>query len=170
MKQKRLITTLVCVGVLALIAVVFLPALALSSNCGGNSFALAACKEILLYEQQAKDSTNGPLNLDRLGDADRSQLFQFVTSHWTTGAGYWFRTNHTDNLPPRHIVAVCDTVYANVPPPTLWNHYRKNPAHAVGYSDGTVGLISPAEFGGLDRQNFISLTAMATNVAPSVHQ
>jgi hypothetical protein len=42
-----------------------------------------------------------------------------------------------------------------VPQPCLWNLFRQNPAHAVGYSDGSAGLISPEEYAALDLSRFI---------------
>jgi len=63
----------------------------------------------------------------------------------------------------REIVAVCPTLFSNMPQPILLNLYHKNPAHAVGYSDGTTGLISPKEFAGLNLSNFVSAADLATN-------
>ncbi len=54
----------------------------------------------------------------------------------------------------RQIITVCEREYDNVPKPTLWNFHHKNPAHAVGYSDGTTGLISPMEYTNLNLSMF----------------
>ena len=161
--SRGLISTIVCVGLLALVGAVLLPALARPSNCGGNSYALTACKQILIYDQWAKGTNGAMFDLARLEADDQTNLFRVVTSHWSPGAGYWLRTNRLEDKAVKQVVVVCDVCYSNVPQPTIWNFYRQNPAHAVGYLDGTVGLISPAEFKELDRQSFISLTDMATN-------
>jgi hypothetical protein len=63
----------------------------------------------------------------------------------------------------RLIVAICPREFDNVPEPILLNLYHKNPAHAVGYSDGTVGLISPTEFTNLNLNGFVSAASLATN-------
>src|SRR5262245_12255001 len=61
----------------------------------------------------------------------------------------------------RLIVAVCDTDFDNVPQPTLWNAYKRTPAHAVAYADGTRGLISPKQFRKLDLSGFIPAKELA---------
>jgi hypothetical protein len=63
----------------------------------------------------------------------------------------------------REIIAVCPILFSNVPQPILLNLYHKNPAHAVGYSDGTTGLISPKQFASLNLNNFVSAADLATN-------
>ena len=70
----------------------------------------------------------------------------------------WQNTNSK-----REIVIVCEKGFDNVPKPTIWNLYRKNRAHAVGYSDGTTGLISPEQFTNLSLIGFVSLSQLATN-------
>ncbi len=63
----------------------------------------------------------------------------------------------------REIVIVCQRRYDNVPTPAPWNLFHNTPAHAVGYSDGTTGLISPEEFDSLFIYGFTSLWSLATN-------
>jgi len=58
----------------------------------------------------------------------------------------------------RRILIVCDKAYTNGTSAFIndfVNRFWHAPlAHAVGYSDGTVGLISPAEFAALDLSHF----------------
>ncbi len=63
----------------------------------------------------------------------------------------------------REIVILCQRLYDNVPTPAPWNLFHNTPAHAVGYSDGTTGLISPAEFDSLFIYGLTSLWSLATN-------
>jgi hypothetical protein len=63
----------------------------------------------------------------------------------------------------REIVILSQRQFDNVPTPAPWNLFRRNPAHAVGYSDGTTGLISPAEFDSLVIDGLASLWSVATN-------
>ena len=163
--SRRLLSAIVCVGLLVLLGLVVLPALAPASNCGGNSYAKMACKQILIYEEWARGTNSSTFDLAKLEAVDRTNLFQVVTRHWTSGAGYWLRTNGFGNRTSKEVVVVCDTVYDNVPQPAVWNLYHRNPAHAVGYSDGTTGLIPPSEFKALDRRAFISLSTLATNIS-----
>ena len=76
----------------------------------------------------------------------------------------WFKTNVVwANTSRRDVIIVCEREYDNVPKPSIWNFYHKNPAHAVGYSDGTIGLITPGEFQALDLTGFVSAVNVATN-------
>lgn len=69
----------------------------------------------------------------------------------------------------RELVVVCVRQYDNVPTPAPWNLFYHRPAHAVGYSDGTTGLISPAEFDSLFIYGFTSLWSLATNSSSNFH-
>jgi len=163
--SRGFLSAIICVGMIVLMGAVVLPGLAPASNCGGNSYAMQACKQVLIYERWGRGTNGATFNLARLDAVDRTNLFRVVTSHWTSGAGYWLQTNGFSGGMAKQVVVVCDTIYDNVPQPTIWNLYRRNPAHAVGYSDETTGLISPAEFKALDRRAFISLSALATNIS-----
>jgi hypothetical protein len=59
-----------------------------------------------------------------------------------------------DPAAPRQIVVVCDRAFDNVPDYLLWPSPM---AHAVGYSTGESGLISPEEFKRLDLSGFVDL-------------
>ncbi|MFN3408390.1 MAG: hypothetical protein ACK45B_05320 [Limisphaerales bacterium] len=142
-----------------------LPALKPAANCGGNNYALAACRQIVIYRSSAFGA-GGTFDLTGLAPLDRTNLFSLATNSWTRGARFWMDTNGFKDALSRQIVVFCDVPHENVPPPTLWNGFRRNAAHAVAYSDGTVGLISPQEFERLDRQSFVCLTALATNFPP----
>ena len=164
--KRKLLTILVPLGFLSLFAALLLPGLARSSNCGGNSAALNVCREIRFYVQLATNTNDSVLDQSLLDSSDQTILFHVVSSYWTPDAGYWVRTNHLGESPQKKITVVCDVVYDNVPLPTLWNFYHRNPAHAVGFSDGTTGLISPADYARMDRTNFLNLTALAKNIQP----
>ncbi len=61
---------------------------------------------------------------------------------------------------PRNILAVCDTPFDNVPRRIFG---RAPLTHAVGYSDGSNGLISVQEFRRLDLSEFIDVKTVATD-------
>lgn len=158
--KRKILISFVCFGSLSLFAALLLPALARPSNCGRNSYALYACREIALHIQLAA-ATNGPvIDLSVIDYSDQTNLFRTANSHWTTGADYWVRTNNRVEMTQKQIIVVCDIAYDNVPQPTLWNFYHRNPAHAVGFSDGTTGLISPVEFTRMDHKSFLNLSAL----------
>ena len=80
------------------------------------------------------------------------------------GQDFSIRTNFIwGSTPTRQIVIVSARVYDNVPVPAPWNIFYRNAAHAVGYSDGTTGLISEAEFDSLNSFGLASLWSLATN-------
>jgi hypothetical protein len=155
--KKAILVWLLGITTLIVVASLTLPLLAQPSNCGGNSYALNACRQITFYASRLTPTTNWPSNLNDLDSIDRAYFFGLNQSHWTPDADYWIRTNAFAAATQRQIVVFCDQLYDNVPQPTIWNLFRHNPAHAVGYSDETGGLISRAEFEQLDRHNFASL-------------
>lgn len=160
---RRIRLLMICLGVFALLGAILLPAFTPASNCGGNSAAIDACRTIFTVTGWATNTNGSGLDLTQLDAVDRTNLLSAATTHWTPGAGYWLRTNGREPGAAKCIAVVCDATYSNVPQPTMWNFYRKTPAHAVAYSDGTFGLISPSEFQALHRNGFVSVTFMATN-------
>lgn len=143
-----------------LVGMILLP-LNSPSNCGGNSYALYACENYVTITHMAVD--DGKSVLSNLGEAEKSEAAKLAMSHWISGADFLVRTNFTSTKTSRIVAIVCEKSFGNVPQPTLWNFYRKNPAHAVGYSEGSAGLISPAEFKALDLTGFIHLSSLGTN-------
>lgn len=135
-----------------------LPLLAGSSNCGGNSAALAYSKMVLLSFQVAAGE-RGAFKPSVLSIEDRSDLARRMTRlrGWTGGATLLVRTNiqFTADSARRELVIVCDKQFGNVPKPTPLNLWRQNPSHAAGYSDGTVQLISLDAFRALNLSGFV---------------
>lgn len=159
--KKKTVIMIGLVLVVGLLAEMILPALTPASNCGGNSYALNACKHYVMVAVMAAD--DGKSDISKFGEAEKSEAAKLANDHWIGGAGFLVRSNlASTNMSPR-VVIVCEKSFDNVPQPTLWNFYRKNPAHAIGYSDGSTGLISPAEFKTLDLTGFVSLSNLATN-------
>jgi hypothetical protein len=135
-----------------LLAGLLLPALGKSTNCGGNSAALSVCKGVGLFFRLAQHDQGRPVGLHSMDSSTRLELLNYTDNSWTRSARYLVTTNVVDEAAsPPQIVVVCDRPYDNVPQPTIWNLHRRNPAHAVGYSDGSTGLLTPAEFGALNK-------------------
>lgn len=140
-----------------------LPLLAGSSNCGGNSAAQAQCRLIAIRAKvEASEGLFQPQQWSEYGKKEAGRL---SLRHWTPEATYLVRTNLTANAPAKTVVTVCDTKFENVPKPTIWNLYRKNPAHAVAYFDETMGLLTSEEFSKLDLTNFVNVTTLAPGLA-----
>jgi len=70
-----------------------------------------------------------------------------------------------DPTADKQIIVVCDRAYDNVPQRMFGRSPR---AHAVAYSTGDTGLISPEEFARLDLSGFMDLQTLAqtTRVEP----
>ncbi len=141
-----------------LAAKLFLPTLATTGKLRGNEFALFQCRWELANWKNA--NTNG-FNFEKLSKEDKRRaiiLLGLNMDAWTKTNFIWAKSE-TD----REIVIVCRKEFDNVPRPAWWNFYHKNPANAVGYSDGTAGLISPEQFTNLNLTGFVSLSNLATN-------
>ena len=132
-----------------------------TTNCGGNSVALSGCGEyVMAVLTCAADAPGKSFPVTNPSPELREQFAGIA--HRTAGihgAHYLVSTLPVfGKAPPiqrdpanRRILIVCDTSYRNVPQHLLW---QAPAAHAVGYSDGTTGLISPSEFAALDRSAF----------------
>jgi len=160
--KSKTTTTIAALVLIGLLAGIILPATK-RSNCGGNSYALFACEQYSFLAHLASDDGKSDFAISKLGDAEKSEAVKLAKSHWIGGADFLARTNFTNPTSGRLVIIVCEKPFDNVPQPNVWNFYRRNPAHAVGYSDGSSGLISLAEYSSLDLVNFISLSSIGTN-------
>jgi hypothetical protein len=138
------------------------------SNCGGNSAALAACKGYVTVLQLWAADHHG-LRF-RYGEADsetKQHLRSLPGAAWIRSARLLARLEdvRVDATADRRIIMVCDRPYDNVRRRIFG---RSAMAHAVAYSTGETGLISPQEFAGLDVTGFVDLQALAeaTKVGP----
>jgi hypothetical protein len=135
-----------------------LPALAPTKNLTGNRSALAMCD----WEMTAWKSyePNRPrFDFYKLSDDQKRRIIMFGLDQ-----DFLVRTNFAwGDAANREIVIVCARVYDNVPVPAPWTVFYRNPAHAVGYSDGTRGLISTEEFNNLFSYGLVPLWTLATN-------
>ncbi len=139
-----------------------------TSNCGGNSATMSSCCTIMLDLQLASENLGNQFNVGQLSQESKADITRSATNYWIVRGKILLRTNITTVGGSNQIMVVCDAAYDNVPQPTIWNHYKKNPAHAVGYSDGRVGLISPNEFKKLNLAEFVDASLLATNEAAKV--
>lgn len=149
---------LVIIFVLALLAAAMLPSLATTGKLHGNERALKNCELEMRIWKSAE--TNSPsFDFSKLSHEDTRRVLMLV---WTLDAqaktNFLWQTNKTKH----EIVIVCGKEFDNVPA-SFWTFYLKYPAHAVGYSDGTAGLISPEQFTNLNLTGFVSLSNLATN-------
>jgi hypothetical protein len=144
--------------VVAIFLFFYLPTLATSEKARGNRLAQLDCRMYLIAASSTKTNSSF-FEFSKLSKEERHRalclaiyLDLLVKTNFV-----WSGTSN------RLIVAVCPREFHNVPEPILFNLYHKNPAHAVGFSDGTVGLISPTEFTNLNLSGFVSAASLATN-------
>ena len=125
-----------------------------TTNCGGNSAALAQVAELALAARLgASQAPNHTFRFADFNPGEREELTSLARSGWLRHARFFVYAGPvTEQMAGTHrLIAVCDTPYRNVPEHWLW---QAPPTHAAGYGDGTKGLISPAEFAALDRSAF----------------
>jgi hypothetical protein len=122
------------------------------TNCGGNSAALWVCKTFLDCVASAARSRPG-LSLDALDWSEASHVFHngFVAEDEFLIAP----PRRLIDPSRRDVVIVCKTLYGNSPRPSFRNLCLRHWAHAVGYSNGEVELVSPAQYAELDLSGFV---------------
>jgi hypothetical protein len=129
-----------------------------TSNCGGNSAARSVCINVALESVVIAGDSNDIVDLNRVTPKNQEQLARMTATIWTPDAKYFLRKGQIHCGRGTHeIIVVCDMLYGNVPLPTIWNLHHRNFRHAAGYSDGTAGWLTTAEFGALDKSGVFEL-------------
>lgn len=160
MKGVNRKTLFLAAGVIAIGGAIALPAFTYKTNCGGNSAALS---DVHLYTTvalvAASDNSDHTFSICTATAEQRAQLARVARDHWIPDAHFLVSTNPVfeHDSSPRRIIIVCDTPYRNYPRRWIGS---APPTHAVGYSDGSAGLISPTEFAILDRSSFLALDVL----------
>lgn len=134
-----------------------LPALRLPSNCGGNTAASSACRAYVLAARiSISDRSDSAFNFETAAEDDRTEMLDRLrrkSRTWLRNAGFYVRMGEFAVGPdaPKEIVVMCATPFDNVPQ----RRFGRAPmAHAVGYSNGKCGLISPEDFSQLELSEF----------------
>jgi hypothetical protein len=157
MKRKKLLLILGLMATLAIGAGFVLPLFARASNCGGNSDALYRVRIYVLTARAcATDNPDHTFRVTTVTPEQRKELADLAHDHWIPSARFLVSTaplSEERSQSPR-IIIVCDTQYNNVP--RRWIGSAPS-AHAAGFSDGTVQLISPVQFAALDKSAFAFL-------------
>jgi hypothetical protein len=136
-----------------------------ASNCGGNSAAGSNCRIIALAALVEGSDSNDVVNFEHVSKDTQNELAHAESDFWTRGAKYLLRTGTIHTGHDTHaIVVVCDTPYGNVPQPSIWNLHRRTLRHAVGYSDGSIGWLTPAEFAELNKSNFFEIKSASESI------
>ena len=140
----------------------FLPLFARSSNCGGNTAAISACRAAVdALRSIAIEHKYQPYRIAELNEAERERFHHVPGLHWIYGARILvtsepFTETEREN---KKIVVACNQAYDNVPQ----SRFSKAPmTHAVAYSDGSVGLIPLSDYKSLDVSKFVDVTTIST--------
>lgn len=166
MKAKR--KWLAGIGIfftVAIIAALTLPLVKTESNCGRNSYALNVCRIFALAAEMAAQDNHSKFEVEKIEKVERQSFMALAGNHWgMNGADFLVKTNFVlGSSSNREVIIVSKRKFGNVPQPTIWNFYHQNPAHAVGYADGKIGLISPDLFTNLDLTGFVTLSNLVAN-------
>jgi len=145
------------------IAACFLSGVTGSMNCGGNSAALSGVwRYAFMASFEAEDSPQHEFIVtDPPSDGERQDLraIAFIVrgAHLLVSTKPVLATEKNS----RRIIIVCDTAFNNVRR-HLW---ERAPTHAVGFADGSKGLISEKEYAALDLSGFVPLDRLYPRAA-----
>jgi hypothetical protein len=154
--QKTGLGLVVGLGVVLLVVFIFLtPG---GGSPAGNARVLLWTR-VLLSGLQREETNSAAFDYHQASEETRQKI-QGICSRFHL----LFKTNFSWTAETnRQIVVVCEDEFDNVSSSSLPGSDGKNSAHAAGYSDGAVGLISPAEFANLDLTGFVSAASLAAN-------
>jgi len=158
--MNRKFKVLLLAGILAVVGSAAIPMTVQKSNCGGNSWALSEVRSIAAFAFiQANDAPDRTFRFDSANPRQCEYLSINPRGVHFLVSGQPLVNSETE---PRRIVVVCDRPFNNVPQRTFFSAPY---THAVGYSDGTSGLISTREFAALDLTKFRALDELFPAVA-----
>lgn len=160
-KGLTVVEVMLLAAVPLICAALLLPMLARPTNCGGNSAALAACRDIALsFRVIALEHGDRPVLMASLTPEEKENFRHVAGLSWLPGSRILVAQGPivVRERPPKEILAVCDHPFDNVPRRFVG---KSPPTHAVAYSDGSTGLISIEEFRRADFSGFVDVTTIA---------
>ncbi len=137
------------------------------TNCGGNSKVMSQCRLVAGTVSMAARENEGRFSTSQLQSEYRDWITNAGQDSWDKKSFLLIKSNFRYSTNSQEIIAVWNKPYGNIPQPTVWNLFHKNPAHVVVRADGTVGLIKPDEFKGLRLADFISAKDIPTYEPPN---
>jgi hypothetical protein len=174
--MRRFFFYLAAVGVAVVLIAMLLPSLASPGKPTPKQRAYRRCLDYAKFVDYAATNNQFTLNISNLTDEKVSNAYQsgqsaafsqllFEAQYLAKqGEDYLIKINCNTAKTNREIIIVCEKPFdydkANQ---SFWNLFKRNYAHAVGYSDGSADIISPTEFTNLDLRGFTSLSQIATN-------
>ena len=171
--RPKFVILLFVAFVIPLLIAFLLPSLASTGKPTPKQRAYRRCLDFAKFVDYTATNNQFLLDVSKLTDKKTSGAYQsgaflrliFIAEDLAKqGEGYLIKTNCNTTRTNREIVIICEKPFdydgANT---SFWNLFKRNYAHAVGFSDGKAGLISTTEFTTLDLHGFTSLSQVATN-------
>lgn len=146
--------------VLAAVPLIIAMAILAFPSSGGNVAALHACKQyalsmLLWSHDEYAAARHTPTDRQILQWLKDTEQMTVVSASRIHPARLLVRLDgwRINSATEKRIVAVCNRSYASVP--QRWFGRFSAKAHAVAYSTGETGLISPVEFARMDLSGFV---------------
>ena len=171
-RPKFIAMLIIAFGIVWLIALL-LPSLASTGKPTPKQRAYRRCLDYAKFVEYAATNNQFGLDISKLNDGKVSSNYQsgavvrllFSAQDLAKqGEDYLIKTNCNTAKTNHEVIIVCEKPFdydkANE---SFWNLFKRNYAHAVGYSDGSAGIISTTEFSNLDLRGFANLSQIATN-------
>ena len=130
-----------------------------TTNCGGNSEALASCGTVpKIFFLVSAEHDNQPVSIADMSAAEREEFARLaLPDGWDARILVTSGKVSATRPSPTAIVAICDRPFNNVPRLIIGRAPLK---HAVAYETGGTGLLSVEEFGRLDLSGFVDVRAI----------
>jgi hypothetical protein len=163
MKIKRIHVEFFAAAILLIVIawIVFAGSSASTGKPTEKTYARLTYQSFFVIAEHAAQENQSLFEISKLNAGEKSDLLALLQS-WHNGAGFFINTNFTVRGTDKKVVIVFNRKLPTAKP-TIWNFFRTNPAYMVGYSDGTVGLISPEQFTNFNLSGFVLSTSLATN-------
>jgi hypothetical protein len=160
-QKSQLVLGVVATLLLIIVWMMFAGFSASSGRPTGITYAWLTCKCFSTIAVHSAQENHSVFDVSELDPYAKSDLLTLAQS-WHNGADFFIKTHFAIHAPTRELVIVSNWKL-DTTKPSIWNFFSKNPAYAAGYSDGTIGLISPTEFSNLNLDGFVSVVSLITN-------
>jgi hypothetical protein len=161
LKSLRRLVAIAAVTLSAIVVALSFTPILRPTNCGGNSSALNTVRHLSYFALNASmERPDRVFNFSKLSETETRHLAALADSAWNRPAKFYVKSGDMSFSTTTHkIIALCNTPYRNVPERAIW-FWPPAPTHAVAFSDGTVALVSPAEYANINQSELLDLAAI----------
>jgi hypothetical protein len=135
----------------------YMPAIRLSTNCGGNNAARTYVHAAAITMIMAADESSERQFAIASATPEELNVLASSTVGWGVREGDILISTKPLRLNENgghQVVAVCNRPFTNVP---QYMFRRAAASHAVAFSDGSTALLSAREYAALDLESFVPL-------------